>query len=382
MGTCTLLPGTKIKSNQISASSKLEIMKEQLVQQLETALRNENFSEALQVGSQLMSTYPKDPDTYLKIGNIYFEMDNWCKAIEHFEKALSISPNYAFAYFKLGEAHELRGDFQAALDNFQIAKKLEPSNRLFIGHYGRLLHEKGRKSGNINLTTEGKELMERLVDTGETEKVIREQLAIAYLSDVYANWRPHPEERDNVYATESAHLAHSRNQLAKAKPLLDDSNPSINKGITETETLLAELEKRKFCGYKIILKAPIVIGVLFLLFGNTFFGVFLLVMAGLYYASQFKPKYMENRIYFNQDYREPFIIRRINAMAREFEGISIFGTLTDIFFMRFVFKLVFGAISYLMVLVLLPYEIIKGFWVNYDLGQKVKAKTDRQPTYS
>lgn len=350
-------------------------MKSQLVQELETALNNDNYSKALQAGQQLIANYPNDADSYLLTGEVFSGMENWGKAIEHYEKALSISPNDANAYFLLGDAYEQKDDFQSARQQYQIARKLEPTNSIFTGHYGRLLHENGRKTGNINLTTEGRQIMESVVQAGDAEKIIREQLAIAYLDDRYATWRQHPEQHDMYVPTESIHLDHTKKQLAKAKTLIDNSNPSINKVVQETENLLAELEKRKFFGYNILIKAPIVFGVLFMLFGGTFFGVLLLVMAGLYYASQFKPKFMENRIHFNQDYREPFVIRRINAVAEDFGGFTFFGSLTDIFFMRFAFKFAFGVVSYLMALVMLPYEIFKGFWVNYDLQHKMVAKT-------
>lgn len=358
-------------------------MKEQLVRELESALNNNNFSAALQLGARLINAYPNDPDSYILAGDTFSDMENWSKAIENYEKALAIAPNDPGVYFKLGEAYELQGDLQAAMDQFQVARKLEPSNLLYTGHFGRILHEKGRQTNNVNLIKEGLGLMENAAAAGQMEKIIREQLAIAYLEDAHSNWRRHPELIDKWMATELEHLVHTKNQIEKAKSLIDTSNPSINQVILEFESSLIELEKREFCGYKYLLKAPAIVGGILLITGNTGFGILLLLMAGLYYVSQLKPGYLQNRLLYKNDYRDPFIIRRLDAMSRELGGITWWTTsFTDLILFRFFFRLVFGAIRYMMVIVMLPYEILKGFWINFELAQKVMKKAERQPAYN
>ena len=349
-------------------------MKAQLIKTIETALRNENFSEALQAGSQLMKTFPDDADSYLYIGDIYSAMHNWSKAIEQYNIALSINPNNAFAYFKLGDAYELKGDYQTALEKYQVARKLTPGNNFFAGNCGRLLHEKGRDTNNINLKKEGMELMEMAVNAGETAKIIKEQLAIAYLDLCLSTWVNHPENKDELIATEKGHIDYTRSQIEKAKRLTDGSNVSINTRINELESNLASLEKRKYYGYNYLLKAPAIVGGVLLVIGNTGLGIILLLMAGLYYASQMKPGYLFNRSFVKNNARQPFIIRRINAVAEEIGSITFFGSFMNVIFFKLISRVVFGAISYMMVLVMLPYEIIKGFWVNYDLQHKMNAQ--------
>jgi tetratricopeptide (TPR) repeat protein len=349
-------------------------MKAQFIQTIETALQNENFAEALQASGQLIKNYPDDRDSYLYTGDIYQAMHNWSKAIEHYEKVLSICPNDAFAYFKLGDTYELREDYQTALEMYQVARKLEPSNSVLIGHCGRLLHEKGRNKNNINLKKEGMELMERAVNYGETSNIIKNQLAIAYLDQCLSIWVSHPENKDEVIATEKGHLDYTRSQIEKAKELTDGSNVSINNRINELESNLESVEKRKYYGYNYLLKAPAIVGGVFIFFGNTGFGILLLLMAGLYYASQLQPGYLSNRSFVKNNARDPFIIRRINAVAEEIGSITFFGSFMNVIFFRLISRFVFGAITYMMAIVMLPYEIIKGFWFNYDLQSKIAER--------
>ncbi|MBK8566686.1 MAG: tetratricopeptide repeat protein [Saprospiraceae bacterium] len=349
-------------------------MKSQIIKDIETALQHDNFSEALQLGSRLVSSFPNDHEAYLQMGNVFMKMENWSKAIENYEKALAISPNSADAYFRLGEAYELKDDFQAARHQFQTARRLEPSNMLYAGHYGRLLHERGHETNNVNLKQEGIELMEGAVNAGEAEKIIKEQLALAYIERSYSTWHRHPENKDEFLATESEHLNYARRQVEMAKSLLDGSNISINNRIAEIEAHLAEMEQRKFSGYKYLLKAPAIVGVVLLLAGSPVLAVLLLLMAALYYFSQFKPGYLFNRTYFKNDYRDPFIVRRLDAMGEEMGRFTFFGSFSNVIFMKFAFRFVFGAIRYGMVIVMLPYEIIKGFLVNYDLVNKMTAR--------
>ncbi|MCO6492318.1 MAG: hypothetical protein J5I98_28125 [Phaeodactylibacter sp.] len=154
--------------------------------------------------------------------------------------------------------------------------------------------------------------MERAVNSDTATEIIKEQLAIAYLDRCLSGWANHPENKDEKLATEKRHLDHARSQIERAKNLAGGSNTAINNRISEM--------------------------------------------------------YVENND------RAPFIIRRIEAVANEINSFSIFGSFMDVILFKLISRVVFSAISYAMVVVMLPYEIAKGFWVNYGLQNQIAAK--------
>ncbi|MCB0520594.1 MAG: tetratricopeptide repeat protein [Lewinellaceae bacterium] len=351
-------------------------MKAQLVQDLETALSNQNFQQALAAGNSLLAQFPNDMDSYILNGDVYSGMGNWGKAVEYYERAESFNPGEAIVYFKLGDTYERKGDAQTAYHHYYSALTLSPENYFYRGNLGRLLYEKGRESNNFDLKKQGLEQMEMAANAGAADRLLKEQLALAYLDQCAAVWRQHPENKDEYLATEREHLDFAKDQITKARHLTDGSNQVLNNYASSIEGHVSDGEKRKFRGYPYLLKAPAIVGALLLVFGQTAFGIVLLLMAGMYYFSQLKPGYLVNRMFYKNDYRDPFIVRRLDALGREMGNITIWATsLSDLFMMQFLFKLVFGFIRYGMVIVMLPYEIFKGFWVNYDLQHKMVAKT-------
>ena len=130
-------------------------MNPQILDQLQTARYQQNISEALQCANRLVAEYPQDPKAHLLLGDVFADMQNWKKAIEHYESALRISPDFAEAYFRIGLAHEGHEDFLSARQQIQTACHLDPSSRQYLGHYGRLVHEKGRQTANLIFLQEG-----------------------------------------------------------------------------------------------------------------------------------------------------------------------------------------------------------------------------------
>jgi len=85
-----------------------------------------------------------------------------------------------------------------------------------------------------------------------------------------------------------------------------------------------------------------------------------------YYISQLAPMYLINRRILKENSRDPFIVRRLNAVGNAFEGITIFGTLSQVFFWRFAIQGFVALTRYSIVMFLLPFEIIRGFINNYQ----------------
>jgi tetratricopeptide (TPR) repeat protein len=352
-------------------------MKSQIIQEIQAAMHNNNYPEALRLCKRLTAEFPDNPESYILTGDVYMEMDDFGNALQQFENALALDPGSATACFKLGLAHDCREELQAAIEKLQVARKLDPSNPLYEAHHGRLLHEKGRKTNNAILIKEGFTLMGKAVEAGHGNYAVKEQLAIAYLEEACSKWVQDPNDKDKILATSAEAVEWTKHCLEKARELTDGSNVTINNTMKELETAASGAVKREYHGYNYILKAPAIIGGVLLVFGQTALGILLLVSAGLYYLSQLKPAYLHNRLYVKNQHRDPFVIRRINAVAEGLGGFVVFGSVKDILFFRMVSSLVFGVLTYMMVIVMLPYEIGKGFWINYELKGKIAAKAAR-----
>lgn len=350
-------------------------MKPQLIQDIRNAINLENFSEALNKAQQLIALDPNDAEAYLLYADVFLAMENATKAAGQCEKAIALRPDSAEAYFKLGNALELREDDPGALNQYQTARRLDPSNNLYMASYGRLLNKKGLDSGNTNYENEGLALMEKAFQAGVRDAALNEQLSIAHVLKATEGWPKHPEQPDMVVPTEAAHLQYAKTHLEWVRNLYDPTNEAVAKRLTELDAVVRDNEKRVFAGYTYLRKAPLIVGGILLLFGQVVFGAILLLLAGLYHVSQLKSVYMVNRMLFPGQYRPPFIVRRLDRMDEELSGITIFSSSwAGLFFNKFLFSTLVSAIRYGMVIVMLPYEITKGFLVNHGLKEQLMAK--------
>ncbi|MBP6827385.1 MAG: tetratricopeptide repeat protein [Saprospiraceae bacterium] len=350
-------------------------MKPQLMLEIRNALNFENYAEALQKAQQLINLDPNDADAYLLYGDVFKAMDNGIKAVEQYEKALAIQPGNAEGFFKLGNAYEMREDEQSALSQYQSARRLDPSNNLYLAYHGRLLNKKGLDSGNINYENEGLDMMEKAYQAGVRDENLHEQLAIAHLCKSTESWRRHPEQADLVVPTEQMHVEHAKIHLEWVRNLYDRSNQAISQKLAELDNLVRINETKQFAGYPYLRKAPLVVGGILLVFGFLIAGGIVLLLAGLYHVSQLKPGYMINRMQFPGEYRHPFIVRRLDQMDNMLSGITFFdSSLSRLLFHKFLFGFAVSAMRYCMVIMMLPYEIVKGFLVNHGLKEQLMAK--------
>jgi|GEM_PF-1681865 len=347
-------------------------MKSPLFHEAQTALQLNQFSEALKKAHQLISSDPADFDAYLLNGDIFLGMQNGAKAIENYEMAVSIRPHEAEVFFKLGNAYDHQEDIQKSLNQYQSASLLEPTNNLYKAYVGRQLNRKGIESGNVNFENQGLGQMEQAYQAGVRDEYLNEQLSIAHLFQATNCWLAHPEKENFSVPTEQIHLDHTKTHLEWVRNLYDRSNQAIGKRLAELDELVRDMEKRHFAGYPYLRKVPFISGAVFLVFGFKILGTLTLLMGVAYHFSQFQPKYMANRQLFKGNYRDPFIVRRLDQMNETLSGITIWSnSLSNLFFNKFLFGLMFGIIRFGMVLMMLPYEIVKGFLNNYGLKQQL-----------
>jgi tetratricopeptide (TPR) repeat protein len=343
-------------------------MKQQLIELIQTNLLQENFTSALQNAKKLADLDHNDHEADLLYGDIFMKMENWDKAVEHYDRAVYIAPHEANAFFKLGTALEERGNLLAALTQYQSASRLEPNNLRYKGYVGRGFAMKGVEAKRADMVQDGIVLMEQVIGAGLDDVRVYEELALSYLELSILDWTPNPENKEETYPTEDIHISKAQKGIVKAKNLVGNALLIVNNRATELENVVNRGLSRQYVGYKYLLKAPLIIGAIIFVFGAKILGVSLFVMSGLYYLSQRKLVYKINKLLFTDGFKDPFIIRRLDAIGEMMGGISFFGTsLSNVLFMRWFYGMVFEGMRYLCAIIYLPFEIIRGFVVNYGL---------------
>jgi tetratricopeptide (TPR) repeat protein len=341
-----------------------KIRSSEIFQKVQDLLKENRLSEALQLAQQAVKENPDDALAIEAYGDAFAEMENWAKAEEQYERAIQLSSVDAPIYAKLGRVHMVKGNHQIAYGHFQSASRLEPSNPDYSGRAGAMLYLHGDSLKNTNLMSDGFSMMKQSWDAGSSDEVVKEMLCISYLEKVFQSWVPDPES-DDPLPTEKHHMEDAWEMLNQAKSFSDGSNEAINKRIADTEELLNNLQKKKFIGPNYLIKAPVVVGLILPFIGGKVLGIIVLAMAGLYYYSQMAPGFMINKLVL-AGVKDPLIIRRLNAISSQFEGISIFGSsFGDVLFKRFLISFLISAVMYFSAVLMLPFEIIRGFMVNH-----------------
>jgi Flp pilus assembly protein TadD len=87
----------------------------------------EQFAIATQ--QQAIALNPNDPQGYINLGGIYYQLQAWDNAQSAFQTAVQLKPDYANAYYNLGHALEQKGDNQNALTAYQTVKTLIVNDR-------------------------------------------------------------------------------------------------------------------------------------------------------------------------------------------------------------------------------------------------------------
>ena len=88
-------------------------------------------SFAILAAQQAVNLDPNNPQEYINLGGIYYQLNQWDKAQQMFQQAINLKPDYANAYYNLGHTLMQRGDLKGALAQFQTVKSLvaaDPTN--------------------------------------------------------------------------------------------------------------------------------------------------------------------------------------------------------------------------------------------------------------
>jgi tetratricopeptide (TPR) repeat protein len=87
---------------------------------------------AVLTNQQAIALDPNNPQQYISLGGIYYQLGVWDEAIRQFQLAANLKPDYANAYYNLGHAYESKGDatsLQNALQAYQVVDSLTTSDK-------------------------------------------------------------------------------------------------------------------------------------------------------------------------------------------------------------------------------------------------------------
>lgn len=70
-----------------------------------------------------------NPQEYLALGGLYYQVGQYDNAIRQFQVAVNLKPDYPNAYYNLGHAYEAKNDYQNALANYQTVRNLVANDK-------------------------------------------------------------------------------------------------------------------------------------------------------------------------------------------------------------------------------------------------------------
>ncbi len=109
-------------------------------------LKQGNLIEALAAFELGREHYTEDPKIHNALGLVYFQQQQYNKAVEQFKKTLRLEPNFVEAHNNLGSTYAQLKDWDNAIAEYRAVLG-EPLYRTpELGHYnlGRVLLEKGQ----------------------------------------------------------------------------------------------------------------------------------------------------------------------------------------------------------------------------------------------
>ncbi|MBU2632845.1 tetratricopeptide repeat protein [Patescibacteria group bacterium] len=84
---------------------------------------------AVLTAQQAVVLDPNNPQLYINLGGIYYQIGDWDKASNQFQLAINLKPDYSNAYYNLGHALEQKQDLRGALAQYQVVKSLVANDK-------------------------------------------------------------------------------------------------------------------------------------------------------------------------------------------------------------------------------------------------------------
>ncbi len=90
-------------------------------------------SFAISTAQQGVSLDPNNPQGYIALGGIYYQLQQWDNAQSQFLTAVNLKPDYANSHYNLGHVLEQKGDLQNALAQYQTVRNIVANDKTSLG---------------------------------------------------------------------------------------------------------------------------------------------------------------------------------------------------------------------------------------------------------
>ncbi len=105
-------------------------------------------SFAIATAQQSINLDPNNPQEYIALGGIYYQMGQWDNAQSQFQIAIALKPDYANSHYNLGHALEQKGDLQNALAQYQAVRNLVANDKASLEQIDKEIKAITAKAGN------------------------------------------------------------------------------------------------------------------------------------------------------------------------------------------------------------------------------------------
>jgi Flp pilus assembly protein TadD len=111
-------------------------------------------SFAIATAQQAINLDPNNPQEYIALGGIYYQLQKWDNAQSQFQIAISLKPDYANSYYNLGHVLEQKGDLQGALTQYQTVRSLVGNDKASLTQIDKEIAAiQGKTATGTNTTT-------------------------------------------------------------------------------------------------------------------------------------------------------------------------------------------------------------------------------------
>jgi len=138
--------------NAITLSPGLAINWENLSQIYRSLIGISENADQFAISSleQAIAIDPTNPQLYIQLGGIYYQLNQFDAAQNQFQVAINLKPDLANAYYNLGHALEAKNDLQKALSAYQAVEQLTKNDKASNDKIKEEIKILQTRIGNIN----------------------------------------------------------------------------------------------------------------------------------------------------------------------------------------------------------------------------------------
>ncbi|NJN97528.1 MAG: hypothetical protein HC875_27330 [Anaerolineales bacterium] len=212
----------------------------------------------------------------------------------------------------------------------------------------------------------GLELLEIAVKNDPQDQDAIDKLAGCYLDAVIIGWFPDPDGRSISYPISKTHVDQAEQFIQKAEHL-HPQDPDILVYLKERKKLIKDMMRRKFSGRYRPGLALIFLSFFLILAGKILtilFGFGLLITGITYFVACRRPQYITNaKLLAGQGLT---VFDRVQiGLDKIGSSIFIYGSITDVIFMKLIFYSLFRTIETVIGMILVPFVTLYCLYENY-----------------